>query len=155
MSRTFKDIGVCLAIIAASAVVYWDSLKLRVRTYDPLGSGTMPRMVAIGIIVLCLVAIAQAIFERKRVPRQDAPVEEDFQRRPWLAVTVFGFLVVSAILFALRIPFGIIGSLLVFASILAIKKGERAIILPAAALSLIFGFGLSYLFGNIFNVDLP
>lgn len=156
MSRTFKDIGVCLAIIAASAVIYWDSLTLRVRTYDPLGSGTMPRMVAIGIIVLCLVAIVQAIVERNIAPRLSAAAdEEDFQRRPWLAVTVFGFLVVAAILFALQVPFGIIGSLFVFVSILAIKKCERAILLPAAALSLIFGFGLSYLFGNIFNVDLP
>lgn len=155
MSRTFKDIGVCLAIIAASAIVYWDSLKLRVRTYDPLGSGTMPRMVAIGIILLCLVAIAQAIFERKRPARPDAAADQDFQRRPWLAVTIFAFLVVGAIMLALQVPFGITGSLLVFASILAIKKFERAVILPAAALSLIFGFGLAYVFGNIFNVDLP
>lgn len=156
MSKTFKDIGVCLVIITASAVVYWDSLSLRVRTYDPLGSGTMPRMVATGIIVLCLVAIAQAILERNaRKPAAPVAEGEDFERRPWLALTIFGFLVISGVLIALQVPFGITASLLVFASTLLIKKGERAVILPAAALSLVFGFGLSYLFGAVFNVDLP
>ena len=156
MSKTLKDIGVCLVIMVASAVIYWDSLSLRVRTYDPLGSGTMPRMVATGIIILCLVAIVQAIFERN-ARRRPAPVgeDDDFERRPWLAVTIFGFLVVSGILILLQVPFGITGSLLVFASTVLIKKGERAIILPAAALSLVFGVGLSYLFGAVFNVDLP
>lgn len=156
MSRTLKDIGVCLAIMAVAGVVYWESLKLRPGTYDPLGSGTMPRMVAIGLIVLCLVAIMQAVLAGNLHQRRAPLIENDeFERRPRLAVAVFGFLIVAAILLALKLPFGITGSLMVFVTVMAIKKGDRSVIIPAIVLALIFGFGLTYLFGNIFNVDLP
>ena len=44
---------------------------------------------------------------------------------------------------------------MLFASILAIRRYERSIILPAALCSVAFGFGLTYLFGTVFGVDLP
>ena len=44
---------------------------------------------------------------------------------------------------------------MLFVSILSIKRGARAIIIPAALCSIAFGFGLTYLFGTVFGVDLP
>lgn len=158
MRKTLYDIGVCAAIIGASGLIYWDALKYRPGRYDPLGSGTMPQMVAVGIIVLCLVAIIQALVTRPLPPKRLSPEEaeaENFERRPWLALLIFGYAILCSILLYLRIPFGISASLMLFASILAIKRHQRSIIVPAALCSVAFGFGLTYLFGSVFGVDLP
>jgi hypothetical protein len=156
MSKALKDAGVLLAIILASALVYWDSLKLRAGTYDPLGSGTMPRIVAGLIIILSLIALAQGFFGSRPPPQpllfED---EEEFERRPWLAVTIFFYLIGCIVLLALRVPFGISSSLFLFVSCLSIKKFDPKSILPATACSLGVGFGLTYLFGTLFGVDLP
>jgi len=158
MRKRLYDIGVCAAIIGASGLIYWDALKYRPGRYDPLGSGTMPRMVAVAIIVLCLVAILQTLLTRPPPPKRLSPEEaaaENFERRPWLAFIIFVYAVICSILLYFRLPFGMIASLTLFASILSIKRGERAIIVPAAACSIAFGFGLTYLFGSVFGVDLP
>ena len=152
------DIAVSVAIMGAAGLVYWDSLNYRPGTYDPLGSGTMPRMVAIGVIVLCLVAIVQTLLgapAKRKLALEGEGEAENFERRPRLATTIFLYLVGAAVLTYLQVPFGIVGSLLLFVSTLSIKRGERAIILPAAVCSAAFGFGLSYLFGSVFGVDLP
>jgi len=156
MRKRAYDIGVSVAIICAAALVYWDALKYRPGVYDPLGSGTMPRMVAVAIVVLCLAAIVQALLARTRTARP-ATTEpgEDFERRPWLAFISFIYVVGCSILLYFRIPFGITSSLFLFASILAIKRYERSIIVPGALCSIAFGFGLTYLFGTVFGVDLP
>ena len=156
MSRALKDTGVCLLIILASALIYWDSLGLRAGTYDPLGSGTMPRIVAVAIVVLSLIAIAQSFLVP--IGAIADPLEgeaEDFERRPGLAVVIFLYLVACAVLLHLQLPFGVSSSLFLFVSALTIKRFERAVVLPAAACSLLFGFGLTYLFGSVFGVDLP
>jgi hypothetical protein len=44
---------------------------------------------------------------------------------------------------------------MLFASILAIRRHARSAILPAALCSVVGGFGLTYLFGSVFGVDLP
>ena len=64
MRKRLYDIGVSVAIIGAAGLVYWDALKYRPGIYDPLGSGTMPRMVAVAIVVLSIVAIVQALLAR-------------------------------------------------------------------------------------------
>jgi hypothetical protein len=153
MKRKAFDIGVSVAIIAAAGLVYWDALKYRPGVYDPLGSGTMPRMIAVAIIVLCLVAIVQTLLARPR-PAKPATGEE-FPRRPRLALLVFGYAIACSVLLYLRIPFAITASLTLFASILAIKRYDRSVILPGALCSVAFGFGLTYLFGTVFGVDLP
>lgn len=157
MSKALKDTSVILAIILASALVYWDSLKLKAGTYDPLGSGTMPRIVAVAIIVLGIVALFQAFYGTP-VPVLKAPgepEEEDFERRPWLAVFVFAYLIGCVVLLYLKAPFGASSSLFLFLSSITIKRFEKASLLPSAALSLAVGFGLTYLFGGLFGVDLP
>jgi hypothetical protein len=151
-SKAF-DIAVSLAIILAAGLVYWDARKYKAGVYDPLGSGTMPKMVAVAIIVLCVVAILQTLLARSRPQR--AQEAESFQRRPWLALVIFLYTVACAVLLYLKVPFGITASLTLFASILAIKRYDRSVLLPGAICSIAFGFGLTYLFGSVFGVDLP
>jgi putative tricarboxylic transport membrane protein len=154
MKKRLFDIGVSAAIMGVAGLVYWDALKYKPGTYDPLGSGAMPRMVAMAIVILCVVAIVQSLLARPAKAEPEA-ASEDFVRRPWLAVAVFVYLLVTAVLLYWRIPFGITGSLLLFVSVLAIKSFDRSIILPGAICSAAFGFGLSHLFGAVFGVDLP
>lgn len=157
MSKALKDSSVIVAIIIASALVYWDSLKLKAGTYDPLGSGTMPRIVAVTIIVLSLVALYQTFYGTPipKLMTPGIPEEEDFERRPWLAVIVSAYLIACVVLLYLKLPFGASSSLFLFLSSITIKRFERASLLPSAALSLAVGFGLTYLFAGLFGVDLP
>jgi len=157
MSKALKDSSVIVSIIIASVLVYWDSLKLRPGSYDPLGSGTMPRIVAGSIIALSLVALLQTFFG-KPVPVlvvPGMPEEAEFERRPWLAIAVSAFLVAYVVMIWLRWPFGLSSSLFLFVSTLAIRRFSLGAVLPAAALSLTFGYALTYLFGTLFGVDLP
>ena len=111
MRKRVYDIGVSVAIIVAAGLVYWDALKYRPGIYDPLGSGTMPRMVAVAIVVLCLVAIVQALLTRPRAAKPaKAEAGEDFERWPWLAFIIFIYVVICSILLYSRIPFGITSS---------------------------------------------
>jgi hypothetical protein len=153
-SKAF-DIAVSLAIIVAAGLVYWDARKYKAGVYDPLGSGTMPKMIAVAIIVLCIVAILQTLFTRPRPKRADAQEAESFKRRPWLAFLIFLYTVACAVLLYLKVPFGVTASLTLFVSILAIKRYDRSVLLPGAICSIAFGFGLTYLFGSVFGVDLP
>jgi hypothetical protein len=155
MSKTAKDIGVCLGIILFAGLLYWDSLGLRKGTYDPLGPGTMPRIVAVTTIILCLIVIAQALWAlRKTMPARLAEALE-FEPRPWLALQIFGFMVVTAIAMNLRLPFGVTASLFMFFAIMAIRRYQLSRAPVAAILSILCGFGLTYVFGALFGVDLP
>lgn len=153
MSKTVRDIGVSAAIIVFAALIYWDSLGLKPGNYDPLGAGTMPRIVATITIALSLIVIAQALLERggKRLRIE----ELDFERRPWLAVQIFTAMVVCVVLLWARIPFGLSSALFLFFSVLAIRRFRLAAVPGAAAVAVVCGFGLAYLFGTTFGVDLP
>lgn len=153
MSKTVRDVGVSAAIIVFAALVYWDSLGLKPGNYDPLGAGTMPRIVAVLTIGLSLIVIAQALLERGVRPLRAE--ELDFERRPWLAVQIFIYMLACAVLLWARFPFGISSALFLFVSILAIRRFRLSAIPAAAVVAVICGFGLAWVFGTTFGVDLP
>lgn len=158
MSKALKNTGFCLAIIVAAGLVYWNSLSLRAGAYDPLGSGTMPRIVAGLIVVLSVIALVQGFLGGRQVSPATLAMPEDeepFDRRPFLAVTVFLYLIAAVALLAMRAPFGLTSALFLFISSLSIKRFDRKAILPSALCALGVGFGLTYLFGSLFGVDLP
>ncbi len=152
MSRAVRDIGVSAAIIVFAALLYWDSLDLKPGNYDPLGAGTMPRIVATITIGLALIVILQTLLMR---PRRTRSADPGFERRPWLAVQVFVAFAVLAVLLWARIPFGISSALFLFVSALAIRRFRPAAIPGAAVFAVVCGFGLTYIFGSMFGVDLP
>ncbi|MFC7397329.1 tripartite tricarboxylate transporter TctB family protein [Chelatococcus sp. GCM10030263] len=154
MRKNFGSTCAILAIMVAAAMIYWDSLGLRAGLYDPLGSGTMPRIVASAIIVLSLVALLQTFLARTPV-RVSEPEDTSFAPRPWLAVSIFGYLVICVVLLHARLPFGLSSTLFLFVSALSIRRFEKSAILPAAVCAVVVGYGLTYLFGAVFGVDLP
>lgn len=156
MNKVLKEVAVCGAIIAGSAMVYWDSLKLPAGMYDPLGAGTLPRIVSVAIIVLALVVIAQAVVASRARPVNDrAKQERDYVLRPGLAAAVFAYVVVLAVLMKMGVSFWISSSLFLFVSTLTIARFRWSAILPAAVFSVVAAASLTYLFGTIFMVDLP
>ncbi len=156
MHKLLREIAVGGAIIAGAAMAYWDSLRLPPGLYDPLGAGTMPRIVCGAIILLSLVAIAQAVVASRAVPAKGrAKPERDYVLRPGLAAGVFAYLVVFAVLVKTGMPFWISSSLFLFVSTISIAGFRRSAIFPAAAFSIVAGIGVTYLFGTVFMVDLP
>jgi hypothetical protein len=152
--RGLGIICVILAIMVAAAMIYWDSLSLRAGVYDPLGSGTMPRIIASTIIVLSLVALFQTFLTRAPI-RAFEPEDTSFAPRPWLAASIFGYLIMCVVLLHARLPFGLSSTLFLFVSALSIRRFEKSAILPAALCAVVVGYGLTYLFGAVFGVDLP
>ena len=55
------DIGVSLFLIVVCSLVLWEARKIPPGVYEPLGSGPVPRAVAGLIILLCRVAMVQAL----------------------------------------------------------------------------------------------
>jgi putative tricarboxylic transport membrane protein len=156
VNKLMSEIAVCGAIIAVAVLAYRDSLKLPAGMYDPLGAGTLPRIVCVAIIALAVVAIVQAFVARRtaNAKNREEPAL-DYVQRPGLAAAVFAYLVVFAAVVKAGIPFWISSSLFLFASTLTIADFRRSAVLPAIAFSLIAGIAVTYLFGHVFGVDLP
>ena len=116
----------------------------------------MPRMVAGAIIVLTAAVLLQhlaaALFAPRRVRRVEAL---DYPQRPWLGAAIFAYMTAATVMVHYLAPFGITGTLFLFASIMTIKRFQLSAILPAALCSAAVGYGLTYLFGRVFGVDLP
>ena len=157
MSKIWKEVGVCLAFIAASAVVYRDSLKLPPGNYDPLGGGTMPRMVCGIIIVLSLAVIVQTLVPVLLGKARQAPAGEviDYRTRPDLALMVFGLLIlyVASIYFA--VPFAVSTGIFLFLAMMVTGEFRKQLILPALFISAVTAAALAYTFISILKVDLP
>ena len=155
MSRTIRDVVVCSAIIVIAAIGWYEASKLPPGLYDPLGGGAMPEMVSAAIIVLSLAAIADALI-REAMTRQSgtARVAAD-PGHPWKAAIVFACAVVAAIGIWARVPYWICAPLFVFLSVAIISDFRRRSLIPAAIFALILGLGLNFLFGSVFNVDIP
>ena len=155
MSKVWKEVGVCLAFIAVSALVYRDSLKLPPGNYDPLGGGTLPRIVCGTIIVLSLAAIAQVL-----IPALlgKAPMEEpkpQYRLRPDLAVMLFVLLVLYTLSIRLLVPFMLSSIVFLFLSTMVLAQFRARLIPQALLISVIGGVTMAYTFTAILKVDLP
>lgn len=156
MDKVWKEVGVCLAFIAVSAVVYKDSLKLPPGNYDPLGGGTLPRMVCGIIIVLSLAAIAQAVipalFRKAAPPAEPKP---EYRLRPDLAVMLFILLVLYTLSIRLAVPFMLSTIMFLFLSTMVLAQFRVRLIPQALIISVVGGVAMAYTFTAILKVDLP
>jgi hypothetical protein len=156
LRKQWQEIAVCLAIVAVSALVYFESLKLPPGNYDPLGGGTMPRIVCSIIIVLCLAAVAQIVVPAlmKASPAGSAPAP-GHQERPLLASFLFVLLVVYTLSIQLRVPFALSTIVFLFVSTMALARFRKSVVPLALLISVGAGLSLNYVFTSIFKVDLP
>jgi hypothetical protein len=161
MLAALKSNVVTVLIGLVAAVVYWKSLSIPPGLYDPLGAGTMPRIVCGGIILFCVICIVQSVFRGARPTEAKAPQDgtdgEDGAApdRPWLSAVTFGFMVLLAISILFRVSYEISTSLFLFIGIMAVRRFKLSAVPMSALLSIVVGVGIGYLFGSVFSVDLP
>ena len=157
MSKAWKEAGVCLAFIAVSAVIYKDSLKLPPGNYDPLGGGTMPRIVCIIIILLSLAVVVQTLVPALRSKIREEPSAEvlDYRLRPDLALMIFGLLILYTAAIQLAVPFAISTGVFLFLAMIVTGEFPKRLILPSLFLSAATAATLAYAFISVLKVDLP
>ncbi len=156
MGKIWKEVGVCLAFIAVSAAVYRDSLKLPPGNYDPLGGGTLPRMVCGTIIVLSLAAIAQVLLPAllSKAPPAAEP-KPGYRLRPDLAVMLFILLMLYTLSIRLAVPFMLSTVVFLFLSTMVLAQFRARLVPQALIISIIGGVAMAYTFTAILQVDLP
>ena len=143
-------------LLVLCGVVYWGTLDLPPPTYEPLGPAALPQLLAIIVAILVLpLIVAPASYQNS------APVEADGEGEatrptPWMAVALIAVSVVFTMLMQSRmVPFAILatGFLMVVMAIMT-RFARRA--WPATLIvSPMIGFGLWYLFTQVFIIDLP
>lgn len=156
MNKVWKEVGVCLAFIAVSTLIYRDLLKLPPGNYDPLGGGTMPRIVCVIIIVLSIAAIAQvlipALLRKTTPPAEPKPA---YRLRPDLAVMLFILLVLYTLSIRFAVPFMLSSVVFLFLSTMVLAQFRFRLIPQAVIISVIGGVAMAYTFTSILQVDLP
>ena len=180
-----RDIGLMIFIIGVCVAVLVESWDLPPGTFEPLGSGPVPRAIAYTIIVLCSIILVRAVVTlvRHKGPQKTAEevkleAEEKaagFHPRPWSAVAVLLFSGLYIVILYLGIMgFGIVTTLFLFGIIVFLVGREpvRAFgqlittfdrihlkaarpVLIAAVIAAIMGFGCEFVFTEVFYVDLP
>ncbi len=153
------DIGLGVALIGVALLVIYGTLDLPAGSFEPLGSASIPQYVSGGIIVLSLWIIARAV-ARSRDPGEAAQADEadgaDFPMRPGLAVALVCLAVVYVGVMAMDwVRFSVATLVFMFASIGMLTGFARRQLPVMIVLSLVFGFGLEYLFTKVFVIDLP
>lgn len=180
-----RDIGLMIFIIGVCVAVIVESWDLPPGTFEPLGSGPVPRAIAYTIMVLCSIILVRAVITLTRSDaslkgetdksRAEEEALDEFRARPWSATAV---LVLSGlyigILYLGIMGFGIVTTLFLFGIIVFLLGMEpvracgryfatfdrtylRAArpVFIAAVIAVIMGFGCEYIFTEVFYVDLP
>lgn len=157
-----RDIALAVAILAFSALVYWQALDLPPPRYEPMGSAALPKALSVIMAVLALLLMARALWPRSaKEVEVAAPIEKSadptpgITRRPWLAGFTFAATAAYVAVLDLKLlGYPLATALYLAASCLMLTRGDRRQwrwIVP-------FAIGLSlvcYLvFTRIFYIDL-
>lgn len=164
MRRTVRDIAASALLVLVAALVYREALTLPEGLYDPLGAGTMPRIVAGGIVLLSMVSVARSLWRGRDaspapVPRGAAGGEGVAEAlpplRPRLAIGVYFCTLAFAALLAFRAPYWACSAGFLLVATLAVARFRRPAVVPALLFSAVVAAVVTYLFTSVFRVDLP
>lgn len=147
------EIGVSVLIILICAVVIYESLDLPPGSFEPLGSAPVPQATAGLIILLCLIVIWGAI---RRKPAEPEDVEGAVPDEPVSALLLAAATVLYVLILHLRlVGFAPLTASYLFIVISALERFKPKALIGAAIIGVLFGFGIQYLFTQVFVVDLP
>ena len=158
MSKLVKEFLATGGIMLIAAITFRESLSLRAGLYDPLGAGTMPRIICAGIVIACAISLAVTLyrhFAKSAKPAGKPAAEGEAPARPLLAAGAFALMVAFAVSINFRVPYMLASSLFLFATMMAIQRFKLSAAPISAALSIAVGAGITFLFTNVFSVDLP
>lgn len=157
------DLGLALVMIAVSAAVWWEASKLRPAPFDPLGPKSFPMWIA-GALGLLSVGAIIMILCRRALGRSDTSLilgigdeaPADYALRPGLALIATGLTVAYVAALTLTSA-GFLWATIAYIGVLGWAMSDRT---PrhtfiAAAVAVIGGCAITYLFTKIFILDLP
>ena len=154
MDRVRKfEIWASILIIAVCAVVIYETLDLPPGSFEPLGSAPVPQATAGIIIILSIVVIING-FRPRRVE-----IDEDTDEVPDEPVSAF-LLCAATLLYVLTLHFRLLGfgtltAIYLFTLISALERFQLKSTIIAAVIAVIGGYGIQYLFTQVFVVGLP
>ena len=144
-----------VALLAVSAGLLFEAAAIPTSRFEVLGAGAFPMLVHGTLIVLLLIAIVGSL---RKLPAEAygrfAGQLAEWTRTRRLVLALFACLAVYlSVMPMIGYPIATFFFLLVLQIILAPKT--RNAIAIAVGLSIIFSFGLNWLFAEVFNVFLP
>ena len=153
--HSIQDYVISAFTIVLAGLVLWGARDIPPPFFDPLGSAAVPKAAAYILIALALGISIRRFFQNKHSPGAGLE-DEGYQLEPLRAVGV----VLFSILYTLGMGIGLFGfkwGTLFYITLTGVMlaKGNKPAMLISLALGLLFGFGGSYLFTNIFYIDLP
>jgi len=157
MDRSFTEIGVS-ALIATVCVIVWISAsKLPPGTFEPLGSGPVPKYTSAIVFLACLFVIGRAARRLARQGELSSVLRSELVGgRPVMAVFLFALSIgYVAILQTRTVPFAPLSAVYLLLLIWGMEGFALRKLLPAVATAVIAAFGAGYVFTRIFIVDLP
>ncbi len=154
MHRTRQfEIGASLVVILACAVLIVESLGLPPGSFEPLGSAPVPQATGGLIILLCVIVIIGAVRKRGEPP---AAENNEVQDEPVSALLLVALTLLYVLLLHLRVTgFGTLTAGYLFLVIAALERFRPRALIGAAIVGGVVGFGVQYLFTQVFVVDLP
>lgn len=155
--QPIAEIGVCTLVIVICSVLWWQASYLPPGSFEPLGSGPVPKVTAAIVILCCIAIIIRAVLQIRRGPGAAYEIRNQFSGRPpYGAVVMLGGAIVYVGVLHLRLlPFGIATFIFLVLLIWALEDFRKRTLIPATLTAAIVGFGTEYLFTNVFVVDLP
>lgn len=91
-----RDIALAVAILAFSALVYWQVLGLPPPRYEPMGSAALPKALSVIMAALAMLLLVRALWGRSSADAGDEAAAEKSAtapagvvKRPWLAFATF------------------------------------------------------------------
>ena len=156
-----SEIGVAVVSILIALATIYGTLELPPGSFEPLGSAVIPQVVAGCIIAfsvwMLMRAVGRARSEREPVTDTNSPEEvESFRFRYDLAIVLVIFAIVYVAVMAMDwVRFSVATLVFMLASIGMLTGFARRQLPILIVLALVFGFGLEYLFTNVFVIDLP
>lgn len=157
--NALTEIAVSVILAAIATAFFINSLGLPVSTREPLGSGSIPRVICGCIILFCLLISIRALRTLKAdgtiaVPKkQTAPAH---RKRTDLSfkLIALSFLYIG-ILQTRLVPNEIVSPLFLFVAIQVLNGFNRKALIPSVLLALTVGLVTDYLFTDFFYIDLP
>ena len=149
------EIAVSGLIIFICVVFLWESWDLPPGSFEPLGSGPVPQATA-GVIILCCLWVIYSAF--KTTP--DAEDEEDAEEVVPIRISAGVLMALATLLFVIVLHFRLMAFsfmtvIFLTVTIWGLEQFNKKKFLPALITGVIIGFGVEYLFTQVFVVDLP
>lgn len=160
--RSGPDLAFGFAMLAVSLVLGWDAAKLRPSPFDPLGPGSLPKLVAGCLGLLSLILLARIALGR-RIGRSETSLvfgidgaDAEHRRRPALALAAAAATVLYVALLSFA-PAGFLWPTVGYLAALgfALSDRSRRAALTALAVAVLVGGAIALLFTRVLFVDLP